>query len=166
MSDRIFDLEDTLRGRNEVLRIRTWRPKGAPATAQMAWKGATHRSTEGYKLREELELMVEGDGASAAGLLGALGYTVSQSIDRYVEVYRIHEADIRLEWYPRMDVLVEVEGAAAAIEAAIRATGMPRSAFEPEPLVEYVRRYEERSGATAALAVVALQGGTPSWERL
>ena len=40
-----------------------------------------------------------------------------------------------------MDVLVEVEGTAAAIEAALGVTGLPRRAFEPEPLVEFVRRY-------------------------
>ena len=165
MEDRIFDQGETLRQRDEVLRVRTWRPDGAPARAQMAWKGATRRSPEGYKLRDELEFSVEGDGATAAGVLTALGYGVTKSVDRFVEVYRVHEAEVRLEWYPRMDVLVEVEGTAAAIEAALGVTGLPRRAFEPEPLVEFVRRYEERSGERAALAVADLKGGRPLWER-
>ena len=165
MEDRIFDREGTLKERDEVLRIRTWRPDAAPARAQMAWKGPTRRSPEGYKLRDELEFSIEGNGATAAAVLGALGYTVTKSVDRFVEVYRVHDAEVRLEWYPRMDVLVEVEGTSAAIEAALGVTGLPRTAFEPEPLVEFVRRFEARSGETAALAVADLKGGRPQWER-
>jgi adenylate cyclase class IV len=165
MEDRIFDHGDSLRERDEVLRIRTWRPDASPARAQMAWKGPTRRSPEGYKLRDELEFTVEGDGAAAAALLAALGYSVTKSVDRFVEVYRVHDAEVRLEWYPRMDVLVEVEGVAAAIEAALSVTGLPRTTFEPEPLVEFVRRFEARSGETAALAVADLKGGRPLWER-
>jgi len=165
MEDRIFDQGETLRQRDEVLRVRTWRPDGAPARAQMAWKGPTRRSPEGYKLRDELECSVEGDGATTTGVLTALGYGVTKSVDRFVEVYRVHGAEVRLEWYPRMDVLVEVEGTAAAIEAALAVTGLPRAAFEPEPLVEFVRRYQERSGERAALAVADLKGGRPLWER-
>lgn len=165
MEDRIFDAGRTLRERDEVLRIRTWRPAGAAARAQLAWKGPTRRSPEGYKLRDELEFSVEGDGAGAVALLGALGYAVSKSVDRFVEVYRVHGAEARIEWYPRMDILLEVEGSADAIEAALGVTGLPRSAFEPEPLVEFVRRFESRSGGTAALAVVELKGERPAWER-
>ncbi len=165
MEDRIFDRDRALRERDEVLRIRTWRPDGAPPRAHMAWKGPTRRSPEGYKLRDELECAVEGDGGTAVGILTALGYRVTKSVDRFVEVYRVHDAEVRLEWYPLMDVLVEVEGTAAAIEAALGVTGLPRTAFEPEPLVEFVRRYEERSGERAALAVAELQEGRPLWER-
>jgi len=165
MEDRIFDCDATLRGRDEVLRVRTWRPDGAPARAQVAWKGPTRRSPEGFKVREELEFSVEGDGSGAAHLLGALGYGVTRSIDRFVEVYRVHDAEVRLEWYPSMDVLVEVEGTAAAIEAALRVTGLPRAAFEPEPLAEFVRRYETRTGETAVLALADLKDGRPRWDR-
>ena len=165
MEDRIFDREGALRERDEVLRIRTWKPEGAPARTQMAWKGPTRRSPEGYKLRDELECAIEGEGGTATGILTALGYRVIKSVDRFVEVYRVHDAEVRLEWYPLMDVLVEVEGTAAAIEAALEVTGLPRAAFEPEPLVEFVRRYEERSGERAALAVADLKGGRPLWER-
>jgi len=165
MEDRIFDQGDVLRNRDEVLRIRTWKPEGAPARTQMAWKGPTRRSPEGYKLRDELECAIVGEGGTATSILTALGYRVIKSVDRFVEVYRVHDAEVRLEWYPQMDVLVEVEGIAEAIEAALRVTGLPRTAFEPEPLVEFVRRYEERSGERAALAVSDLKGGRPLWER-
>jgi len=165
MEDRLFDRDGTLKGRDEVLRVRTWRPDGAPAQAQLAWKGPTRRSPEGFKLREELEFPVEGDGSAPAHLLAALGYGVTRAIDRFVEVYRVHGAEVRLEWYPRMDVLVEVEGTAAAIEAALGVTGLPRATFEPEPLAEFVRRYEARTGELAVLALVDLKEGRPLWER-
>src|SRR5687767_8773176 len=45
---------------------------------------------------------------------------------------------------PIMDGLIEVEGPPAAIEAAIRATGLPRSAFTADALIDFVRRYEPR----------------------
>jgi adenylate cyclase class IV len=165
MEDRLFDREDALSARDEVVRVRTWRPSGAPPRAQMAWKGPTRRSPDGYKLRDELEFPVEGDGAAPAQFLGALGYRVWRAIDRFVEVYRVREAEVRLEWYPRMDVMVEVEGTPAAIEAAIDASGMPRAVFEPEPLAEFVRRYELRTGEPAILAVSDLKEGRPQWER-
>jgi adenylate cyclase class IV len=165
MEDRLFDRDDSLKERDEVVRVRTWRPDGAPAWAQLAWKGPTRRSPEGFKLREELEFSVEGDGSGPAHLLTALGYAVRRAIDRFVEVYRVHEAEVRLEWYPRMDVLVEVEGTAAAIEAALGVTGLPRAAFEPEPLAEFVRRYEARTGESAVLAMADLKEGRPLWER-
>jgi len=80
-------------------------------------------------------------------------------------VYRVHGAEVRLEWYPRMDVLVEVEGTTETIEAALGVTGLPRGAFEPEPLAEFVRRFELRTGETAALALADLKEGRPQWER-
>jgi hypothetical protein len=51
-----------------------------------------------------------------------------------------------------MDVLVEVEGEAAAIERVVAASGIPRNEFTAEPLVEFVRRFEERTGTPAKLA--------------
>ena len=47
-------------------------------------------------------------------------------IEREVEIYRVHEATVRLERYPEMDALVEVEGDPDAIERAIVVTGIPR----------------------------------------
>lgn len=165
MEDRLFDRGGAMEERGEVLRVRTWRPDGAPARAQLAWKGATRRSPEGMKLRDELEFSVEGDAATPSHLLAALGYGVIRSIDRFVEIYRTHGAEVRIEWYPRMDVLVEVEGTSAAIESALGVTGLPRTAFEPEPLAEFVRRFEARTGEAAVLAVSDLTEGRPLWDR-
>ena len=90
----------------------------------LAWKGPTGRSPDGYKLREEIELSV---GADPGRLLQALGYRAVHAIDREVEIWHLDGATARLERYPRMDVLVEVEGEPAAIERAVAASGIPRA---------------------------------------
>jgi hypothetical protein len=88
---------------------------------------------------------------------------VSRAVDRYVEVYDLAGAAVRLEWYPRMDVLAEVEGSPAAIEGAIAATGLPRSAFTADSLSAFVRRFEKRTGRRAAVALAELDGRPPRW---
>jgi adenylate cyclase class IV len=165
MEDRLFDRDGELSSRGEVLRVRTWRPEGGVPTAQLAWKGSTRRSPEGHKLREELEFGTTGDGAAAGRLFEALGFHVVQRIDRYVELFELGTAVIRLEWYPRMDVLVEVEGSPDAIEAAVAATALPRGAFLPESLPEFVHRFESRTGERSALSVADLRGAPPAWTR-
>ena len=62
------------------------------------------------------------------------------------------EAVLRVEWYPAMDVLLEVEGEPPAIERAIAATGLPRDRFLPESLPYFVAQYEARTGRAALLA--------------
>ena len=54
--------------------------------------------------------------------------------------YALDHAVIRFEQYPRMDVLVEVEGPPPAIEHAISALGMRRDAFTAERLLAFVDR--------------------------
>lgn len=169
MEDRRYDRDGELLRRDEVLRVRRFRPAGpAPADAEarteVSWKGPTRRSAEGYKVREETVCRIAAGSGEPERLLQALGYAASHAIDRYVELYELDGAVVRLEWYPRMDVLVEVEGAPAAIERAIRATGIPRGDFTAEPLVEFVRRYEPRTGRRAALSLAELGGEPPSWE--
>lgn len=165
MEDRLFDRDGELAGRGEVLRVRTWRPEGGVPTTQLAWKGLTRRSSEGHKLREELEWDVAGDGSAVGRLFEALGYRVSRGIDRFVEVFELGAAVIRIEWYPRMDVLVEVEGTPDAIDGAVAATALPHGAFLPESLPEFVQRFEGRTGERAALCVADLRGDPPAWTR-
>lgn len=151
MTDLRYDRAGELATRDEVLRVRTLHhPEGVEAI--LAWKGPTMRSPEGYKLREEIELPVSRAAADPGRLLAALGYQPVHAIEREVEVYRLGGATARLETYPRMDVLLEVEGEPAAIEGAIAASGIARSGFTAEPLAEFVRRFEERSGQAAVLA--------------
>jgi adenylate cyclase class IV len=149
MTDVRYDRGGELTLRDEVLRVRTiHRPDGAVESV-IAWKGPTQRSADGYKLREEIELPVVGD---PGRLLQALGYRPVHVIEREVEIWRLGDATARLERYPRMDVLVEVEGEPAAIERVVAVSGIPRSEFTAESLTEFIRRFEERTGVPAELA--------------
>jgi adenylate cyclase class IV len=164
MEDRRYDRDGALLARDEVLRIRRFIDADGPSEAELTWKGHTRRSVDGYKLREELNCRIAA-GANAVGpIVEALGYRVSQAIDRYVELYQLAGAVLRVEWYPRMDVLLEVEGSPAAIEAAVAATGLPRDGFTAEMLTDFVQRYDARGGKRAALAVADLAGEPPAWE--
>jgi adenylate cyclase class IV len=164
MSDRRYDLPSrSLESRDQVLRVRAFEP--APGSsrrlAEVAWKGPT-RQDRGYKVREELQFTV-GDAAPVEAILGRLGLAVTDAIDRCVEFYELDGAVLRLEWYPRMDVLLEIEGPPAAIEAAVVASGVPRAAFTPERLLDFAARYQQRTGAPPALNVAALGGQRPAW---
>jgi adenylate cyclase class IV len=152
MSDRRFDRGGELAGRDEVLRLRTYESSAGGTETILGWKGPVQRSPEGYKQRAEVELPVGGSAKSAEVLLGALGYQVVHAMDRDVELYRLGGASLRLEVFPRMDVLLEVEGDPDAIERAVEASGIEREAFTAESLTEFVRRYEVRAGRIALLA--------------
>ena len=149
MHDRRYDRSGELTARDEVLRVRTYEVTGGRAETILGWKGPTQRSPEGYKQREEHEVPVAGN---PHPLLVALGYSLVHAIDREVEVYDLGGASVRLERYPDMDTLVEVEGVPEAIERAIGVTAIARDAFTAEPLSEFVRRFEARTGRAATLA--------------
>ena len=72
--------------------------------------------------------------------------------------------EVRLEWYPRMDVLIEIEGDQPGIEAALCATGLPRTGFSADPLAVFAERFASRTGTPAALATSELAGESPSWQ--
>jgi predicted adenylyl cyclase CyaB len=152
MTDVRYDRSAELTTRDEVLRVRTFHHSDGRVEAIVAWKGPTLRSPEGYKLRDEIELPIGEGGIAPGRLLIALGYQPVHLIEREVEIYRLDQATIRLETYPRMDVLVEIEGDPAAIERAIAASGIPRTEFTAEPLAEFVLRFEQRTGQAAQLA--------------
>jgi adenylate cyclase class IV len=149
MIDVRYDRGQELTPRDEVLRARTYRHPEGGVDFVLAWKGPTQRSPDGYKLREEIELSV---GADPGQLLQALGYRPVDVIEREIEVWHLGDATARLERYPRMDVLVEVEGEPGAIERIVGVSGIPRDEFTAEPLVEFVRRFEERTGTRAELS--------------
>src|SRR5207249_2709337 len=151
MTDRRFDRDRTLAERGEVLRLREFRPAdGAPAYGVLGWKGpASQRGM--YRHRAEAEARVAAPD-SVVTILEQLGFAVSLRIDRHVEVYRLGRAVLRLEWYPAMDVLLEVEGEPPDIELAIAATGLARERFLPESLPYFVAQYEARTGRAALLA--------------
>jgi adenylate cyclase class IV len=149
MSDRRYDRAGELTARAEVLRVRSYHHADGHSDAVLCWKGPTLRSSHGYKRREEIEIEVA---ASPHELLTALGYEMIHAIDREVEVFDLHGATVRLERYPAMDPLLEVEGTPDTIERAVRATGIDRAAFTAESLADFVRRFEERTGRCAVLA--------------
>lgn len=165
MVDRRYDRQGELVARDEVLRLRIYRHPDGRREAILAWKGPTGVSAQGYKSREELEIEVQGAEAKPEELLGALGYFPIQTIERYVEYYHLDEAVVRLEWYPRMDVLLELEGDEAGIESALRVMGLPREWFSAESLSAFVARYAARTGRPAALVTAELEGAAPAWER-
>jgi predicted adenylyl cyclase CyaB len=162
LRDRRFDRNGELGRQEQVLRLRCWTSTAGATRAQLGWKGAKSVSPEGYKHCEEIECEV-GDGAAARQLLEALGYRVVHAIDRYVEIYHLNGAAARLEWYPRMDVLVEIEGSAEGIEALIAVAGLSRPACLPDALVAFAARFEARTGRPAVLAESGLDGEAPGW---
>ncbi len=162
MSDRRYDRDGALARRAEVLRLRSYRLTGSGAEGRITWKGPARADANGYRVREEHEVTFSGDGAEAAALLGALGYEETFAIDRWVEYWELGGATVRLEWYPRMDVLCEVEGEPDAIEAAIAVTGIPREDFTAEAIAEFVLRYEATRGP-AAISLRHLGDAAPSW---
>ena len=153
MSDRRYDRAGELALRDELLRVRSYHHANDRVTVVLGWKGAARRSSEGYKRRAEVELPVADRVATVHALLTALGYDVVHAVDRDVEVFELDGALVRTERYPLMDTLVEVEGEPEAMERAIQASGIPRGAFSAESLAEFVRRFEQRTGTVARLAL-------------
>lgn len=156
LEDRRYDTSEfALSERDHVLRLRRQRGSGE-TRAWLEWKGPTQSET-GYKVREEISMPVP-DPEVVALLLERLGYVVTREIDRDVVIYSLHGATVRFERYPRMDDLVEVEGSPDAIERAITALGIDRDSFTAERLVEFARRFEERTQTRAALCERELSG--------
>lgn len=154
LEDRRYDTHDrALTARDHVLRVRVYRDASS-TRAQLDWKGPTQREN-GYKLREELEALVQSADALVE-ILDRLGYVVTIAIDRVISQYEFGGAMIRFERYPRMDALVEVEGSPEAIERAIAITGLPRGGFTSDRLTEFSRRFEARTGTRAALSHASL----------
>lgn len=163
MRDRRYDRAGELVGRSEVLRLRTFHRDGRLTAAVLGWKGPPRVATGGYRRRAEIELPMAAAGGSPDAFLRALGYEAVHTIDRWIEVFDLDGTLLRMEGYPRMDDLLEVEGEPGAIERAIAATGIPRDAFTADPLAEFVRRYEARTGEPALLAAGEREMRPPAW---
>jgi len=162
MRDRRLDRGGELSAREELLRLRFWGAGEAPGLVDVGFKGPASRTAQGYKRREELEFTTH-DGATAQRLFESLGYTVVQAIDRYVEVYELDRTVAQLEWFPRMDVLLEIEGEPEGIERVIRAAGLDRAACTGEPLASFADAYARRSGRAAILEETGLGDEPAGW---
>jgi predicted adenylyl cyclase CyaB len=145
-----YDLPDrSMAARDHVLRLRVYE-SDAGRQAYVDWKSET-RYEDGFKVREEISTSV-GDPDALAEILDRVGYVVTIEIDRQIAQYELDGAVVRFEEYPDMDPLVEVEGPAAAIERAIETIGLPRKGFTAERLLEFVARFETRTGRRAVLS--------------
>ena len=162
LCDRRFDRDGELTARGEALRIRVFRGDDGRQDTVLGWKGPVSFES-GYKRRVEREYRVAA-ADPVDGLLEALGFLPIHQVDRYVECYALRGAVLRLEWYPRMDCLIEVEGAPRAIEAAVVATGIDRGAFSADALTDFVARYEARTRTQAAVSLAELGDGRPGWD--
>lgn len=152
MIDRTYDTADErLAAEDEVLRMRLFASPDGSSRVVVGWKGPAAEE-EGFKRREEVETRVKSP-ESMREILARLGYgRVTRRIDRRIRLYAREAVSVRVEKYPRMDVLVEVEGPPEQVRRCLPELGLPREAWKPWPLSEFVRRYEERTGRTARLA--------------
>ncbi len=154
--DQRYDVESReLALRDEVLRVRRYET-GASARTYLDWKGPTEMQGA-YKIREEISTLV-GDFPALEQILARLGFGIAMEVDRHIAQYELRGATIRFETYPRMDVLVEVEGEPEVIEMAIEALGMARGEFTSERLPTFVDRFERRTGVRAAICDRELAG--------
>lgn len=155
LEDRRYDLPDrSLALRDHVLRLRVYR--AATVVTSLDFKGPTGYA-DGFKVREELTVAAQ-DPDALARILEALGYVVTREIDRHISQFNYAGAVVRFERYPRMDVLIEVEGEPEAIERCIQALGLPRERFTTERLPDFVVRFETRTGQRAAICDRELNG--------
>jgi predicted adenylyl cyclase CyaB len=158
LEDRRYDDgHKRLLARDTVLRLRIYRGgDDSEPRAHLEWKGPTTIDT-GFKVREELSTPA-GDPEALVQILDRLGYVVIQEIDRDIVQYAIEGVTVRFETYPRMDVLVEVEGPPDDIDRVIAVMGMSRATFTPARLPDFAARFEARTGQRAALSERELAG--------
>src|SRR2546422_11052690 len=106
MIDRRFDRGRTLTKRDQVLRLREFRPAdGSPAYGVLGWKGPPSQRGR-YRHRAEAETRVAAPDCVVT-ILEQLGYAVSVRIDRRVEVYRLRPGPPRPQGDSGVGVLAE-----------------------------------------------------------
>lgn len=151
MRDRRYDTPDRrLERDDEVLRVRRYESEEGGRTI-LCWKGPTG-TEDGYKVRDEIETAVADD-ARVRELLSRLGYSeMTMAIDRGIEQYERDGVTVRIEEYPGMDVLVELEAAPARIEGVVAELGVDREAWRSWELKDFVLDYERRTGMRARLS--------------
>jgi len=157
ISDTRYDFSSgDLSQRDEVVRTRRYYDPGGSTRTFLDWKGPTE-TRDVYKIREEITTQID-DFDSLVQIFEKLGLFLAWEIDREIAQYRLGSAIVRFENFPRMDVLVEVEGDPVAIEAAIDALGLPRGTFTSASLPDFVEKFEQRTGVRAAISRRELEG--------
>jgi adenylate cyclase class IV len=154
MLDRRLDFPDgSLTLRDEVVRVRMYQDSAGRSTASLDWKGPASMDG-GFKRREEIGAETS-DGDTILEILHRIGLRVTYAIDREIRRFSLEGATVRMEHFPRMDDLVEVEGDAAAIERAIARLAIPRAEFSAESLAAFTARYTARTGQPAVTGPTA-----------
>ena len=155
--DRRFDYSDaSLLARDEVVRVREYLGVDGSSQTSLEWKGPTS-TVAGYKQREEIGVQA-GDPETLVAILGRMGLSVTRMIERQIRQYRLDGAVVRMEHYPQMDDLVEVEGEPDDIERAIAQMGIPRDQYSTDSLSEFARRFELRTGQRAITGSISDSG--------
>jgi adenylate cyclase class IV len=150
------DSTEHIGARDHVLRTRVFTSRGH-VEASLEWKGPT-QVRDGYKLREEIGTTI-GDPTALIEIMERLGMQVTRTIDREIVQFTLHGATVRFESYPRMDILVEVEGTTEQIEQAVAVIGIPRAEYTADSLVEFMARYEQRTGKRPVVCAADLDEG-------
>ena len=116
--------EGTLQRRHQVLRVRT------AGKNTVTWKGQSgQEDPHGHKVREELEIPFDADGADTMlALFDRLGFVEVLRYEKQRTTWRWQNATIALDHLDFGDY-IEIEGEAGAIQHALRLLGL-----EGEPL--------------------------------
>jgi adenylate cyclase class 2 len=154
---RLDDPRGSIFARGEMLRVRVYRDGTSVVSASLDWKGPATRTAAGYKEREEVNVPVL-DADALVDVLARVGFRSVLAIDRMIWQYELDGATIRLERYPHMDDLAEIEGDPAAMERAVATLGLDRATFAADALVQFVERFEVRTGEKAILSVSESEG--------
>ncbi len=147
MQDYYFDNPFlNLKSKNQKLRIRAIDYK----LIQLCWKGPISVDKQ-TKIREEIEVGVK-NVEPLIKIFEKLGFQNTRFYERYFETYLLYDVKIRIEQFPIMDILVEIEGEQHLINRAVTHLNISKDVFGPKTLVSFIKEYEIRNGTPAKLS--------------
>ncbi len=147
MQDYYFDNPFlNLKSKNQKLRIRAIDYK----LIQLCWKGPISVDKQ-TKIREEIEVGVK-NVEPLIEIFEKLGFQNTRFYERYFETYLLYDVKIRIEQFPIMDILVEIEGEQHLINRAVTHLNISKDVFGPKTLVSFIKEYEIRNGTPAKLS--------------
>lgn len=147
MQDYYFDNPFlNLKSKNQKLRIRAIDYK----LIQLCWKGPISVDKQ-TKIREEIEVGVK-NVEPLIKIFEKLGFQNTRFYERYFETYLLYDVKIRIEQFPIMDILFEIEGEQHLINRAVTHLNISKDVFGPKTLVSFIKEYEIRNGTPAKLS--------------
>lgn len=135
-----------LKSKNQKLRIRAIDYK----LIQLCWKGPISVDKQ-TKIREEIEVSVK-NVEPLIKIFEKLGFQNTRFYERYFETYLLYDVKIRIEQFPIMDILVEIEGEQHLIDRVVTRLNISKDVFGPKTLVSFIKKYEIRNGTHAKLS--------------